>query len=156
MSDDLINNPFLWYSLVAVFLLVIGWRIFERRWDSRIFDKDRKGVFKNLHAKAALFAYDHVKGLVPVDVRSHKEFEQGHIPGAINATVKDSRVESGPLEGLDREVPVLVYCEGGYASRKTVELLKEMGFHTIYHIHRGFKSWQFYGGAVESGAAEGA
>jgi rhodanese-related sulfurtransferase len=37
---------------------------------------------------------------------------------------------------------VLVYCAGGFRSRKAVAKLKELGFKNIQHIHRGYMSWK--------------
>jgi rhodanese-related sulfurtransferase len=36
---------------------------------------------------------------------------------------------------------VLIYCAGGFRSRKAVVVLKELGFENIQHLHRGYGSW---------------
>ena len=41
---------------------------------------------------------------------------------------------------LDRRKPVLVHCAGGIKSHKAVGVLKEPGFETIQHLHRGYGS----------------
>ncbi|MDF1813249.1 MAG: rhodanese-like domain-containing protein [Verrucomicrobiales bacterium] len=149
MIEALVNSQLVLYGLFAIVLATVIWHFYERRIDKRIFQKDRTGVFRNLHARTALYAFDHVNNIVPVDVRSEEEFRDGHIPGAINATYHDKQLNADELEKLDRNTPILIYCEGGYASRLVIDSVKALGFHTIYHIHRGFKSWQFFGGAVE-------
>ena len=45
--------------------------------------------------------------------------------------------------------PVLVYCAGGYRSRKAVSILRELGFVSIHNLHRGFHSWRLAGLPVE-------
>ena len=42
---------------------------------------------------------------------------------------------------LDRKKPVLVYCAGGFRSRKAVIVLKELGFENTQHLHGGYGSW---------------
>ena len=46
---------------------------------------------------------------------------------------------------LDRARPVLVYCAGGFRSRKAVGVLQELGFESIHHLHRGYHSWRLAG-----------
>jgi rhodanese-related sulfurtransferase len=48
----------------------------------------------------------------------------------------------GKVASLDKKKPVLVYCAGGFRSRKAVVKLKELGFENIQHIHRGYMSWR--------------
>lgn len=76
-----------------------------------------------------------------LDVRSDAEFSAGALPNAIHipfpATAFDERVSR-----LDPTKPVLVYCAGGYRSRKAVARLKALGFANIQHLHRGYLSWK--------------
>ena len=62
-------------------------------------------------------------------------------PGAETpATAADAAAP--PTAALDKKKPVLVYCAGGFRSRKAVLKLKELGFQNIQHIHRGYLSWK--------------
>jgi len=49
---------------------------------------------------------------------------------------------------MDRDRPVLVYCAGGYRSRKTVEVLRSLGFRSVHHLHRGMLAWRRSGQGV--------
>ncbi len=60
-----------------------------------------------------VFAVSEVKQLLEqgaqlVDVLGKEEFEHSHLPGAINIPLK--RLDEKTAAGLDRERPVLVYC----------------------------------------------
>ena len=130
------------WTLVIIALIVIGWNWFEGRWDRRLFDKTEPGSacvnVRPREAKAFLEAHPETQTL---DVRSHAEFSGGALPGAIHISIGD------PLFGqkvgsLDKEKPVLVYCAGGFRSRKAVEVLKSLGFKSIRHLHRGYHSWK--------------
>jgi rhodanese-related sulfurtransferase len=48
------------------------------------------------------------QGAQLVDVLEEHEFEQDHLPGAINIPLK--QLDEKTVAGLDRDRPVLVYC----------------------------------------------
>jgi rhodanese-related sulfurtransferase len=48
------------------------------------------------------------EGAQLVDVLGEDEFEHDHLPGAINIPLK--RLDASTTSGLDRDRPVLVYC----------------------------------------------
>jgi rhodanese-related sulfurtransferase len=48
------------------------------------------------------------QGAQLVDVLGEDEFAHDHLPGAINIPLK--RLDAKTVAGLDRERPVLVYC----------------------------------------------
>ena len=48
------------------------------------------------------------RGVQIVEVLGAKEFEEEHLPGAINIPLR--RIETQALTRLDRSRPVLVYC----------------------------------------------
>ena len=48
------------------------------------------------------------QGAQLVDVLGEDEFEHDHLPGAINIPLK--RLDAKTVASLDRERPVLVYC----------------------------------------------
>ena len=48
------------------------------------------------------------RGVQVVEVLGSEEFEEDHIPGAINLPLR--RIETEALNRLDRARPVLVYC----------------------------------------------
>ena len=63
------------------------------------------------------------EGAALVDVRTPREFKQGHLPGAVNIPISDlgSRVaEIGPAR-------VVVYCASGIRSKKAARMLKAQG-----------------------------
>lgn len=60
-----------------------------------------------------VFSVSAVKNLLEqgaqlVDVLGQDEFEHSHLPGAVNIPLK--RLDEKTVAGLDRERPVLVYC----------------------------------------------
>ncbi|MDI6906601.1 MAG: rhodanese-like domain-containing protein [Thermoanaerobacterales bacterium] len=73
--------------------------------------------------KAALDAGG--KGLYIVDIREHKDFVQGHIPGAHNIPFKEV---GRRLNELPRNQRIIVYCYTGQTGGQTVAALTIAGF----------------------------
>ena len=88
------------------------------------------------------------KGLVTVlDVRPEEEFNEGHVPGAVNVPLK--RLESF-INGLDPKAEVVAYCRGAYCllSFDAVSKLREKGFKAL-RMEDGFPEWKRAGLPVE-------
>ena len=131
-------------GLLAIPVIVTGWYAFEGRWNRRLFhDRGGHSCRNCSAAEARDFLQAHPDAQV-VDVRSSAEFRAGALPGAIHISVGDSGF-AAKVGALSRSRPLLVYCAGGYRSRKAVELMKPMKFTTIQHLHRGYHSWKLSG-----------
>lgn len=132
------------WTLVILALIILAWYGFEGRWDHRLFKAEQGRICANLHpqgVKDYLAAHPETQVL---DVRSDAEFSNGSLPGACHISIGDPAFE-GKVSQLDKARPVLVYCAGGFRSRKAVEKLKVLGFTNIQHLHRGYQSWKMAG-----------
>jgi rhodanese-related sulfurtransferase len=76
-----------------------------------------------------------------LDVRRPDEFARGHIAGATNIDVLNEAGFREFIESLDKEKPVMVYCQAGVRSRKAAYILEESGFRLIYDLEGGYRSW---------------
>lgn len=125
------------WAFVIVVAIVVGWYAFEGTWDSRLFTE----TCRNLSAtEAKTWLREHPETQV-LDVRSKGEYDGGALPKAVNISLGDQAFDS-KVGTLDKAKPVLVYCAGGFRSRKAVAKLKELGFQNLQHIHRGYMSWK--------------
>lgn len=62
-----------------------------------------------------------------VDVRTEKEFHNGHLPGA--KLIPISQVEQRLSEfGDDKDRQIVLYCKGGVRAAKAEEILKKQGY----------------------------
>ena len=77
---------------------------------------------------------------VLLDVRSDREFSMGHIKGANQIDFYRSDFQE-ELAKLDPEVPVYVYCRSGNRSGQTAQMMKQMGFTTVYNLRGGMVAW---------------
>jgi rhodanese-related sulfurtransferase len=129
------------WTFVILIAVILGWYWYEGDWDHRLFKAQPGSVCANLNAgQANAWLSEHPETQV-LDVRSTGEFEGGALPGAVNISIGDAAFET-KVAALNKDKPVLVYCAGGFRSRKAVIVLKQLGFRNIQHIHRGYMSWQ--------------
>lgn len=132
------------WTIVILTLIVLGWYAFEGRWDRGLFKSEPGRVCVNVHPHEAQAFLDAHHDTQVLDVRSDAEFDGGALPGAIHHSIGDAAFEQ-KLSTLDKTKPVLVYCAGGYRSRKAAVVLRTLGFINIQHLHRGYHSWHLAG-----------
>lgn len=87
------------------------------------------------------------KSVVVLDVRTPKEFEKGHLPGATNMNFFADDFDQ-QLGKLDKSKSYLVYCASGGRSSDARDKMKEMQFKSVYQLEGGFKDWEKSGKQV--------
>ena len=80
------------------------------------------------------------KNLVILDVRTPSEYARGHIKNAILIDYHSMKFKHD-LEGLDRNKIYVLYCQSGFRSKKSLYLMGDLGFKTIYEMSGGFVAW---------------
>lgn len=70
------------------------------------------------------------KGAIILDVRTVREFEQGHIKGSVNIPL--SHLHNGNIP-LDTQSVIITCCSHGLRSVKAVSVLKERGYKRVYN-----------------------
>jgi rhodanese-related sulfurtransferase len=78
--------------------------------------------------------------LLLLDIRTPREFESGHIQGAVLLDFY-SRDFVERLKTLDRAKTYLVYCRSGNRSAKSLALFNQLGFTQAYHLETGIRGW---------------
>lgn len=76
-----------------------------------------------------------------IDTRTEAEFNEGHIPGAINIDVNESDFEAKVGQKIDKTRPVALYCRGGRRSKIAAERIVALGYDDITELNTGFFSW---------------
>jgi len=76
-----------------------------------------------------------------LDVRTPKEYAEGHLNGSINMNYfdKDFKNQVGKLY---KAKPVYVYCHSGGRSSKAMSIMKSQGFATVYNLTGGYSAWK--------------
>jgi rhodanese-related sulfurtransferase len=88
------------------------------------------------------------KANIILDVRTAREFESGHLSGALNldVTAPDFAEKAA---ALDKSKTYLVHCAAGGRSVKACETLGRLGFSQLYNLPGGFRAWAKAGKPVE-------
>ena len=85
-----------------------------------------------------------------IDVRTLKEFSDGHIAGAMNIDFEGATFEER-ISKLDTAKTYFVYCMSGSRSHKAAEYMRHSGFKNIYEMRGGIERWKKEGFPVEKG-----
>ena len=76
-----------------------------------------------------------------IDVRTPKEYNEGHIKNAENIDFYNDQFYDD-MSKLDKTKPLYIYCRSGGRSGKAAAKLKELGFKEVYDLQGGILDWQ--------------
>lgn len=80
-----------------------------------------------------------------LDVRNKDEYEKGAIPNAVNIPLPDLRKN---LNKLDKDKPVIIYCQKGLRGYIARLILKHKGYNKVSSLAGGFLLWKRLGKPV--------
>ncbi len=76
---------------------------------------------------------------VLIDVRSHQEYEEGHLIGAILLPLYN--IENEILNLVpNKNTTIIVYCTSGIRSKEAGEILEMLGYENVYSLKGGLNS----------------
>ncbi len=88
--------------------------------------------FKRVNINEGIRQYKKTAGAVLLDVRSHEEYTDGHIPESINLPVEQIMNAGQVLH--DKDAVIFSYCLRGSRSARAVKALRQMGFENVINI----------------------
>lgn len=94
--------------------------------------------------EALLAAIDAGTAPVIVDVRTRREYEAGHVPGALHVPFYTLLVRQDDIPGT-RERPVVVYCEHGPRAGVARLALRLTGFTDVRYLAGHMAGWKELG-----------
>lgn len=115
-----------------------------------VFAADKPPVPKNVK-NVGVEEFDRLraeKNSVVLDVRTEKEFKDGHIPGAVNLDVNAPDFAK-KLAALDKDKTYLVHCAAGRRSLKACGVMDQSEFKKLVNLEEGFSAWSKAGKPVE-------
>lgn len=77
-----------------------------------------------------------------LDVRTRKEWDQGHLKGGVLIDVYDAAFAEKVKKQFDPSKPVLIYCHSGHRSAIAAKQLKALGYKTLYDMNGGIVAWK--------------
>lgn len=109
-----------------------------------------KEGYHEIKSKAAAALIKAHKKVVVLDIRTMKEYRIGHIKKAKHIDFFENSFKSN-LEKLDRKKSYIVHCASGGRSGRSMQIFKDLGFKSIYHMNDGWKGWEKAGYPAEKG-----
>ena len=104
-------------------------------------ENDQEAAYMNITAQEAKTIMDTEQGYVILDTRTREEYDQGHIPGAIQIS-HDEITEKAEEVLTDKDQLILVYCRSGRRSKIAAEALVELGYTNIKEFG-GIIDWPY-------------
>lgn len=100
---------------------------------------DRGMEYRQVNMNEAVEMMENEKDYIILDVRTEQEFEEQHIPNAIN--VPNEMIGKDEIPELpDKEQLIMVYCRSGNRSKQASEKLVKLGYSNIVEFG-GMKDW---------------
>lgn len=84
-------------------------------------------------------------GAFLVDVREPGEYQEGHLPDAINIPI---RILADNLDKIPADQPVFVYCKSGHRAALSTAALQILGYTNVRAFPPGFAGWSKAGEPV--------
>jgi rhodanese-related sulfurtransferase len=107
---------------------------------------DNAGVINVVSVEEAAELMD-LNEVKVIDVRSEIQYSSKHINKAINIEVENDDLNA-ILDEMDKNEPLLVYCNKGGQSERCAKVLQEKGFKLIYDLDGGIAKWEESGREV--------
>ncbi|MBQ9742059.1 MAG: rhodanese-like domain-containing protein [Ruminococcus sp.] len=101
----------------------------------------KQSVYKNITAEEAKDIIDTESGYLILDVRTQEEFEQGHIPNAVNLDYQEIAQKAEEVLP-DKNQKILIYCRSGRRSKIAAQELLDMGYTSLYEFG-GIIDWPY-------------
>ena len=77
-------------------------------------------------------------GALVIDVREVSEYEEGHIPGAVNIPI---RTLAQNLDKIPTDTQVYVYCKSGFRAGEALSSLGMLGYDNVLSYKPGWNGW---------------
>lgn len=95
--------------------------------------------YRQVNMNEAVEMMENEKDYIILDVRTEQEFEERHIPDAIN--VPNEMIGKDEIPELpNKEQLIMVYCRSGNRSKQASEKLVKLGYSNIVEFG-GMKDW---------------
>ena len=108
--------------------------MFDRLWKNIKINKKYKRDVKEVN-----FSDVNLNEYIVIDVRSRREFREGHLNRAINIPLPEIK-KSVENYLRNKQSKILIYCQYGVRSKKAAELLEEKGYSQVYNLKGGLEN----------------
>lgn len=78
---------------------------------------------------------------VILDVRTDDEWNDGHIPNAVQNDIYGGQAFVYGLDELDKTKNFYVYCRSGGRSSQACAVMNQLGFENVFNLLGGITDW---------------
>ncbi|MDB2606463.1 rhodanese-like domain-containing protein [Zobellia sp.] len=86
------------------------------------------------------FSQNDIGSGILLDVRTHKEYNSGHLDNAVNMNLFDDDFVKN-VDAIDKNRAVYVYCKKGGRSAKAAHILDSLGFTKVVDLEGGYDAF---------------
>jgi phage shock protein E len=104
--------------------------------------------YKNVDAETFDKMQKEDKNAVLLDVRTKREYDQGHIAGSVLIDFNSPEFEK-EIAKLDKNKTYLVHCAAGLRSARACKKMDGLNFSKLYNLEGGMGAWEKAGKPVE-------
>lgn len=126
-----IRNKFIFYYLFVVLLTsILLIPLYNAKAYKDISPREVKHIISTPYSTALI-----------IDVRTPKEFSNGHIPKSLNIPIDNFR-DTMLSKNIDKNTKIIIYCNTGVRAKNASNLLDKLGFTNVYILDR-LNSWPY-------------
>jgi rhodanese-related sulfurtransferase len=130
LTEFVTNNLILFAALLGVLVMLI-----KAELDHQV----NKGLLAS--PSMAIRLMNNNDDMLIIDIRAATEYKNAHIKGAKNIPLNEF------ASGIDgyakfKDKPILIYCNSGNTTTRTIKLLKKAGFNKINNLEGGIAAWK--------------
>ena len=105
----------------------------------RYFNVWKKNISKKAKRVIREINYQDIKKdeYLLIDVRSKKEYLEGHLNGAINIPLSNIKEN---INEIEKDKKILLYCQSGLRSKKAFKILEDLGYKNVYNLKGGLEN----------------
>jgi len=142
----------LWFTIALLFFIGCGGEgdkksapvVFK---DAQVMVADAKTRITEISVEELRAKIDKEEDFILLDVREPDEFEEGHIPGAINIPrglleFRIANTEFGGMDAPDKGKELIIYCKMGGRSALATESLLKLGYKNSKNLAGGWEVWE--------------
>ena len=132
---------------IMIFVLLLGALAYAELKSKDLLVSDAKARAVHITVDALKQKIDAGEKFFLIDVRTEKEYMNGHIKGAV-------WISRGTLEfdiqdvTADPTADIVVYCRSGARGSLSMLALKDLGYENVKDLDGGFKNWVSSGNSV--------
>ena len=126
LSEFIANHPLLFMALLAILAMLVGGEL-----------RNRLSKVKQVAPGEATRLLNH-EDAVMVDMRTDKDFRDGHIVNAIHVAADNAASKLQKFRGR----PLIIYCSSGQQSVKLGGELVKQGYENVNNLKGGILAWK--------------